>query len=403
MTRDRQTFRDEKWLRQHAIGLLNFYYPTCIDHRFGGYIAQLSDVDGHVYDGKSKMLVSTARLVFNFSAGKLLDGPDWCRSAAHHGVDFLLDVHRQDDGGYPWLLSGREVEDPVRTAYGHAFVLFGLSTAAKAEIPRAEAHVEETFETIDEQFWEDEHGLCKGKLGADWAETEEYRGQNANMHMCEALIAAHEATGEDRYLDRAYTIAERLALELADEGDGLLWEHYTEDWDHDWEYNRDEPDHLFRPWGYQPGHLVEWTKLLLQLDEHRDEEWFVDRAKHFFDSAVEHGWDDEFGGFVYNFDRDGDPIVRDKYYWPLAEGFAAAARLAEATGEEEYWNWYDRIWEYAWDNVVNRKYGNWYFQLTPDNRVNHEKIDSTPEVKTGYHPLGACYDVLRSTGGLDDA
>jgi len=389
------TFRDEKWLRQHVGGLLNFYYPTCIDHRFGGYVSQLSDVDGHVYDGKSKLLVSTCRFVFNFSVGKLLDGPDWCHSAAHHGVDFLLETHRQDDGGYPWLLSGREVDDPQRTAYGHAFVLFALSTAAKAEIPRAADHVEATFQTIDEHFWENQHILCKGKLDSDWNEVESYRGQNANMHMCEALIAAYEATGDERYLDRAYSIAERLALELTDEGDGLLWEHYTEDWTHDWDYNRDEPAHLFRPWGYQPGHLLEWTKLLCHLSEHRDDAWLVDRARHFFDAAVENGWDDEYGGFVYNFDREGEPLVWDKYYWPLAEGFAGAARLADCTGEDQYWDWYDRIWDYAWNNVVNQKYGNWYFQLTRDGQVENEAIDATPEVKTGYHPLGACYDVLR--------
>lgn len=46
-------------------------------------------------------------------------------------------------------------------------------------------------------------------------------------------------------------------------GDGLLWEHYTTNWEHDWSYNRERPTHLYRPWGYQPGHLMEWTKLLL--------------------------------------------------------------------------------------------------------------------------------------------
>lgn len=397
MAHDTTTFRDEKWLRQHAIGLLNFSYPTCIDHTFGGYVAQLSDRDGHVYDGKSKLLVATCRYVFNFSVGELLNGPDWCHSAAHHGVDFLLETHRQADGGYPWLLSGREVADPHRTAYGHAFVLLAYATAAKADVPRAGEGIEPTYETIDDHFWEDEHGLCRGKLDADWNETEAYRGQNANMHVCEAMIAAHEATDEDRYLDRAYTIAERLALELTDRGDGILWEHYDQDWNVDWEYNRDQPDHLFRPWGYQPGHLLEWAKLLCHLADYRDEEWLTDRAMHFFDAAVENGWDDEHGGFVYNFDRDGEPIVRDKYYWPPAEGFAAAARLADATGDDAYWQWYDRIWDHAWEHVVNRKYGNWYFRLTPENEV-HEGIDQTPEVKTGYHPLGACYDVLRTTG-----
>ncbi|CCQ33187.1 glucose-6-phosphate isomerase protein [Halorhabdus tiamatea SARL4B] len=48
--------------------------------------------------------------------------------------------------------------------------------------------------------------------------------------------------------------------------------------------------------------------------EYHDTYWLVDRAQHFFDAAVENGWDDEFGGFVYNFDRDGAVIADDKYY-----------------------------------------------------------------------------------------
>jgi mannose/cellobiose epimerase-like protein (N-acyl-D-glucosamine 2-epimerase family) len=216
------------------------------------------------------------------------------------------------------------------------------------------------------------------------------------MHTCEAFIAAHEATGEDEYLDRAYTIAANLARDLADEGDGLLWEHYTTDWEIDWEYNRDQPAHLFRPWGYQPGHLLEWAKLLCILAECRDEDWLVERAAGFFEAAVENGWDDERGGLVYNFDRDGEPITADKYFWPLCEGIGAAARLATVTGDDDYWEWYDRFWEYSWDNLVNPRYGNWYFKLTPDNEV-HEDIDPTPKVVVGYHSVGACYDPLRVT------
>ena len=401
MRRDERTgtggdpeFRDAGWLRRHVQEVLEFYYPACVDHEHGGYIAQLSDVDGTVYDDSAKLTVSTARFVHNFSVGCLLDGPDWCRSAASHGVDALLDVHRQPDGGYPWLLSGRTVADPHRTCYAHAFVLFAYATAARADIPRAADQVAETFDLLDRHFWEDEHGLCRGKLDADWSETESYRGQNANMHVCEALLAAYEATDDDRYLDRATTIAERLARDLADEGDGLVWEHYTTDWTHDWTYNRDQPAHLFRPWGYQPGHLLEWTKLLLHLAAHIDADWLLPRARSFFDAAVEHGWDDEYGGLVYTFDRDGDPLVQDKYYWPHAEGVAAAARLAQATGDDAYWTWYDRIWRYAWTHLVNHDHGNWYFTLTRDNRL-HDDLDPTPEVKTGYHPIGACYDVLQ--------
>ncbi len=66
--------------------VLTFYYPDCIDTRYGGYIAQLDERDGFVYDGQTKHLVATARAVHNFSVGALIDGPVWCGTEAEHGL-----------------------------------------------------------------------------------------------------------------------------------------------------------------------------------------------------------------------------------------------------------------------------------------------------------------------------
>ncbi len=400
-----QPFQSQSWLRQHTVNVLNFYYPDCVDHRYGGYIAQLSDEDGHIYDGQAKHTVATCRFVYSFSLGAQIDGPDWCRSVAAHGLRFLMNDHWDDEnGGFVRELSGRTVRNPNHRCYDHAFGLLAASTAAEAGIDGAEAAVERIYDVIDERFWEPEHNLCAIDASPDWSETDSYRGQNSNMHTCEAHLAAYEATGEARYLDRSYAIAEALGRELADETDGLIWEHYTEDWEHDFEYHRDESAHTFRPWGYQPGHLLEWSKLLAQLARHRDEEWLVERAAHLFDAAVEYGWDDEHGGFIYTFDRDGEPLVLEKYYWPHTEGVGAAALLAEHTGEDRFWEWYDQIWAYAWRTLVNKKYGNWYFKRTRTGEP-HDGIDGTPEFKVGYHQVGACVtamDVLNRLAAADD-
>jgi len=399
LARNDTTVRDPRYLRRHALSLLDFYHQRSVDTTHGGFVPQISDRDGTVYDARAKLLPATARFVFNYSVGTLLDGPHYCEEMAAHGIRHLERHHRDDrHGGYVWQLDGQAVADGGKRCYGHAFVLLAYATAARAGVPGARERIEPAYALLDEHFWEDEYGRCRVELDRDWSGTSDYRGQNANMHTCEALLAAYEATGTEEYLDRAARIAEGLARDLADEGDGLLWEHYTSEWDHDWAYNRDKPGDLFRPWGYQPGHLLEWSKLLLVLARHREESWFADRAVRFFDAAVENGWDDDRGGFVYNFDRDGDPLVENKYYWPLCEGIGATALLADRFDDERYRAWYDRIWNYALDNAVNDRYGNWYFQLTPDNEVATDAIDDTPEVKVGYHQLNAIYETLRADG-----
>jgi mannose/cellobiose epimerase-like protein (N-acyl-D-glucosamine 2-epimerase family) len=75
-----------------------------------------------------------------------------------------------------------------------------------------------------------------------------------------------------------------------------------------------------------------------------------------------------------------------------AESLAAAALLADRTGEENYWNWYDRIWAYSWAHFVDHEHGAWYRILTRDNhKISDEK---SPAGKTDYHTMGACYEVL---------
>ena len=390
-------YRDPQTLRNHIQHIIDFYHPACLDTERGGYINQFTD-DGTIYDRDTKHLVGTCRFVFNFAVAAELFGNDEYRAAAAHGVAFLESGHRQPDGGYAWVLGARGVEDGARHCYGHAFVLLAAAMAAGVGIPGAAALTGSVYELLEERFWEAGARLYVDRIAAgDWQAIAPYRGQNANMHLCEAMLAAFEATGEERYLDRAHTLARRICVELAAAAEGLVWEHYTSTWSHDWEHNRDDPKHLFQPYGYLPGHFVEWSKLLLILERHRPEPWQLDTARRLFDTALARSWDDERGGMHYTFAPDGTILDTDRYYWVLAETVAAAAVLAVRTGDSEYWRWYDRAWAYADEYFVDHTHGAWYRVLDRDGRPYDDK--KSPPSKTDYHPLGACYEILRSVHG----
>lgn len=376
-------FRDRWALRQQVRNVLSFHYPECIDHRYGGYRLNRDACDGHVYDDTRKHLVGACRMTYNCCVGARIGGPDWCRSAAMHGLSFLFDAfYDADSGGFDWVLEGTDTDDATRYCYGHAFCLLACAAATDLGLPGAADRLERVSRILDERFFEPAFGLCRAEADADWTFSS-YRGQNANMHACEASLAAFDATGNTRHLDRAYTIADALIRDPPTDG-GLIPEHYTADWEPDFEYHRDEPRHQFRPPGLQPGHGVEWAKLLHLLADRCEEAWLTERASELFERAVEVGWDDEFGGFYYTVETDGSPIVSEKYGWAVAEGIGAAALLGRADGS--YLEHYDRFWEYARAHLIDEKYGTWYEKATREGEPIAPTND-TPRVEPGYHPL----------------
>jgi mannose/cellobiose epimerase-like protein (N-acyl-D-glucosamine 2-epimerase family) len=289
------------------------------------------------------------------------------------------------------------VVDGTNHCYGLAFVLLAYAHALQAGVSETREHLAETFDLMEHRFWSPPHGLYADEASADWAQLAPYRGQNANMHACEALLAAFEATGERRYLDRAVTVAHNVVERQAALANGLVWEHYHDDWSVDWDYNRGDKTNIFRPWGYQPGHLTEWAKLLLILERHSarlaaDSGWLLPRALDLFDAALAHAWDAQFGGICYGFAPDGSICDGDKYFWVQAESLAAAALLARRSGAPKYWDWYEQIWRYSWTHFVDHEYGAWYRILSRDNRKYSD--EKSPAGKTDYHTMGACYEIL---------
>ncbi|MBK8454392.1 MAG: AGE family epimerase/isomerase [Thiofilum sp.] len=384
-------FVSRRFLEQHIQTTLKFYAPNVYDAQ-GGFFQHFRD-DGSIYDYETRHLVSSTRFVFNYAmAARYFNEPQYL-PWVQHGLDYLHQKHLQPSGGFAWLLKGDQVLDATNHAYGLAFVIVAGATALLAGVEDGRKTIEAGWNLLERYFWDDEYQLYKDEASPDFSVVAPYRGQNANMHACEAMLWAYEATSEKRFLDRAETLARAITLRQAEKANGLVWEHYDAQWEVDWNYNRDNPKHLFRPWGFQPGHQTEWTKLLLILNRHRPQDWLIPRARALFDESLAKAWDEVNGGICYGFAPDGSICDGDKYFWVQAESFAAAALLYQATQDPQYLAWYEKIWAYSWQHMIDHQYGAWFRILTQDN----QKYDDlkSPAGKTDYHTMGACYEVLR--------
>ena len=387
-----KNYRSEEFLKTHIKTILEFYEPHIID-KDGGFFQNYLD-DGTVFDPGLRHLVSSTRMVFNYCKAYQLYGEQRYLDYAEHGIAFIRNSHWDATReGYHWVLQDGQPKDQTNHCYGLAFVVLAFATAVETGIDGAKEDLERAYQIMENRLWQQEQGLYADEASPDWKHIDPYRGQNANMHSCEALLAAYGATSEAHYLERAWHLADKFTRELAKDSQGLVWEHFLPNLDIDWTYNQDDPKNLYRPWGFQPGHQVEWTKLLLVLHSFRPEDWMIERARELFDRALEICWDDEHGGILYGFAPDQSICDDDKYFWVHAEALAAAARLAQLTGEDKYWQWYDKIWAYADAQMIDHKHGAWYRVLHRDNSA-YDNIKSAAGAKCDYHTLGACVDVL---------
>jgi len=389
----RENAGHRRWLEEQADRLFAFFEAESFNPA-GGFHG-LDDAGRAIVGDAVRPLHATTRLVHCFAIGHLLGRPG-AAEFVDHGVKAILQRHRDAErGGYFWSFDDSGPREREKLAYGHAFVLLAAASAKLVDHPDADRLLGDISEILERRFWEPEHGASAEEFAPDWSPISAYRGQNSNMHLTEALMAAFEATGERAYLAKAESIADLLLRRKAAAEGWRVPEHFHADWSLDREYNGSE---MFRPYGTTPGHWLEWSRLALQLWElgGRRLDWLPGAAKGLFAQAVGPGWDAERGGFYYTLDWRGAPLVRDRLWWPCCEGIGAAAFLQAHDDDPQYEGWYRRIWGFASRHLIDRAAGGWRPQLDDALAPKRGYFTGKPDL---YHALQACLIPLYPASG----
>jgi sulfoquinovose isomerase len=393
MTSWRNSPTHRHWLMEQANRLFDFYQFTSINPRGGFY--ELYD-DGRPFSDV-RQLHATTRMVHCFAIGHLLGRPG-CDELVDHGMKFIWNGHRdQKHGGYIWSLDDDRAHDPSKQAYGHAFVLLAASGAKCIGHPLADKVLADVTEVIEKRFWKVTPGVTSEEYAQDWSTISDYRGQNSNMHLTEALMAAFEATGAFEYLRKAESIASFIIGKHAAALGYRVAEHFDAQWNIKNDYRGSE---IFRPAGSTPGHWLEWSRLLLQLWNlgGKKLDWLPDASAKLFRASIQHGWDHEKGGFHYTIEWDNTPRLRQKLWWPATEGIGAAACLAAHDPDPYYEDWYRRIWGFCNNHLIDHKAGGWHHELGQDLKPHRGFFTGKPDI---YHALQACLIPLYpATGSL---
>ncbi len=402
MTGPRYVERDahRQWLLSQARSLFDFFQYTSFNLK-GGF-STLADNGqpnpaqaGHA--GALRQVHDTARMVHCFSIAHLLGLPGVDRNV-DHGMDFIWKRHRDTkNGGYFWGVDDERATNPAKLAYGHAFVILAASSAKVVGHPDADRLMADILEILDKRFWDKSAGATREEFAENWSEISDYRGQNSNMHLTEALMASYEATGDRQLLHMAESIASLIINRHAREQGWRVAEHFRSDWSVDLDYAGDP---MFRPHGTTPGHALEWSRLLVQLWElgGRAHTWMIEAAKGLFLKTIETGWNNRVGGFFYTLDWDDRPDRSDLYWWPAAEGIGAAALLGAVDDDPRFEEWYRRIWGFVNNHFIDRRpqSGGWIPELDEDLQPVNRVFVGRPDL---YHAVQSCLIPLLPSNG----
>jgi len=361
-----------RWLESETDRLLGFGLHSRVPS--GGFARQTDS--GAAQEGPAELWL-TCRMIHVYALGQLLGRPG-CTDLVDHGITALREVFADPihGGWFARVRAAGDPEDSTKAAYPHAFVILAASSAVVAGRPGATGLLSDALSVQEQRFWDDDAGMVVEEWDREFATLDGYRGANANMHTVEAYLSAADVTGDRIWLDRAFRIVDRVVRQEAAAHGWRIPEHYDASWNALLDYNSDLPDDPFRPFGATPGHSFEWARLTVHtraaLGARGDvaPDWMLDHAVALFDTAVRDGWAvDGADGIVYTIDWSGQPVVRQRFHWVVAEAIGAAAALHAATGEARFAQWYQRFWDYAGRYLIDRENGSWWHELAPDNTV----------------------------------
>ncbi|GAB2793378.1 AGE family epimerase/isomerase [Halomonas shantousis] len=377
-----------RWLARQGDALIAFGKAA---RRPEGGFGWLDDTGRQRHDKAPQTLV-TARMTHTFALAAL-QGIPGAGALVDHGVQALLDlfIDPEHGGWYPELPTPGIQTATRKEAYLHAFVALAAASATAAARPHARALLDQIVDVIEARFWSDTEGRMVESYHRDWTQCEPYRGANSNMHSVEAFLALADALEAPVWRERALSIARHLIHEDAVSAGHVVVEHFDDRWQQQRDYHRDTPADPFRPYGLTPGHALEWSRLLLNLEAtllHAGQttpSWLFEDAKALFDTAVAGGWHvDGAPGFVYTLGWDGQPVVRSRMHWVAGEAVIAAAAFLMRTGDFHYERWYRTWWDYIDTYLIDRTHGSWHHELDEHNAPAASVWSGKPDIYHAY-------------------
>jgi len=381
--------RIRTWLSDSALPL---WSSAGLDDNAGGFFDDLS-LDGDPLKNAPKRLRVQARQVYVFSHAHLLG---WTAApgqvppldAAASGFDFMVEHYWRDDpGGFVYAVDrDGAVTDSRIGLYEQAFALFACAWYFRAcGDDRAKIGAERIIAFLDAHLADRANGGFFENLSHDLP-----RRQNPHMHLLEALLTLHAATGDADALARARGLVALFRERFFERETGTLGEFFDAGWN---------PAVTTAGQIVEPGHHYEWTWLLYHYGAAGGGDCGRE-AEALYRFAERHGIDRgpaATAGLVFDsLLRRGVDLDDNKRLWGQCEAIKAQTARLEFAGDEAARARLDEMLERLFDCYILEDTGLWREQLRRDGTP----IRDTAPATSLYHLFLALTEVLRVRDGI---
>ena len=315
--------------------VLPFWLNHTLDREHGGYFSGV-DRQGQIYDPR-KYVWMQARAVWTFQTlySTFEPRPEF-RDAAELIFGF---VHRHARQGEPrvWFSLTREGAPGYfqRKPYSAVFVALAYVSQGRVEDARA-------------LFWQIESWVKNPSVLGRAAAAQ---SQLADIMVLALLAMELMAVDDDPRYPEIIARCQAAVWPHLDPASGLLLENVAP---------RDLPEGRM----VCPGSILEIAWFLLHTVERVPNPALEQMLLNSILTALDFGWDQEFGGLYYFMDLEGRPRpeleANMKLWWPHTEAIYALVLAYTRTGDERYKIWLDRVHAYTFATFPDPEFGEWF-------------------------------------------
>ncbi|MCU4177247.1 AGE family epimerase/isomerase [Carboxylicivirga sp. N1Y90] len=380
-------------LEEELKNILEFWANNTLDHRNGGFVAELNG-EGELSECTEKGAVLNTRLLWTFSAAYNFSKDAAYLKLADRAYKYLTQYFWDKEyGGLYWSVNTNgKVENSRKQAYAQGFGIYGFSEYYKASDKKESLdYAIQLFNLIEANYKDKKHGGYIEALANDWQllddmrlsskDANEPKSMNTHLHIIEPYTNLYRCWPDAELKQSIQGLLKVFRDKIIDKKTF----HFNLFFDVDWSVKSNIQSY---------GHDIEGAWLLNEAAHFIRDKELVDELQEaslkMVDVCMNEGQDRD-GSIFY--EKEGGHLDTDKHWWPQAEALVGLLDAYQNTSDTKYLKAVVDVWQFVLNNVIDKKNGEWFWKVDK-NGVPDLKPPKVGFWKCPYHNSRALMEAI---------